>query len=289
VCEGAREDRRIFNVKAATVEQFQHIISNAWVKSLIAIVVAFVVWRLADAAITKFYARRFVSRFIPRVPTYRSITKSFSGAIIFFFLALELLNIWKVNVAPAIWSAGALSVVIGIGAQAIVRDVLTGTFYLFEDTFDVGDGIELTTGNGVVKGLVEAVGLRELRVIDNQGYVVSVPYGSIIYVANTTRLPSRINFNIGLPLHVSVTELRQRIDDIATQALQSGEPRVDHVAVRLVDVSPSQATFNVSFHAPRQDALAIESSTREAIVTALQQQGLLPGADAAASATTEAQ
>ncbi len=289
VCERAREDRCIFNVKAATVEQFQLIVHNVWVKSGIAIVVALLAWRLIDAAITKFYARRFVSRFIPRVPTYMSLTKSLSGVIIFFFLILELLNVWKVNVAPALWSAGALSVVIGIGAQAIVRDVLTGTFYLFEDTFDVGDGVELTTGNGVVKGLVEGVGLREVSVIDTQGFVVSVPYGSIIYIANTTRLPSRINFTIGVPLQSDVVKLRQRIDDIAKRALQSSQVSVDHIVVRLVDVNTSQATFNISFHAPRQDALSAESKMREAIVTALQHEGLLPGAPAAMAATTESQ
>ncbi|MDQ6767862.1 MAG: mechanosensitive ion channel family protein [Candidatus Eremiobacteraeota bacterium] len=266
-----------YEVKAATVEQFKLIVATQWLQSIITIVVAVVLWRLSVAGITKFYARRFVSRFIPRVPTYTSLTKSIVGALIFFFLILELLNIWRVNVAPALWSAGALSVVIGIGAQAIVRDMLTGTFYLFEDTFDVGDGVELTTGNGVVKGLVEAVGLREVRVVDGQGYIISVPYGNIVFVANTTRLPSRIRLSFSVPLRSSVVALRERIKEIAGKAAQSSEVHLDHIDVQLEDIRPDAATFNISFHVSRQQAPVAESSMREIIASALQRDGLLPG------------
>lgn len=264
-------------MKAATVEQFKLILASDWLKSVIAILIAVIAWRLVDAGITKFYARRFVSHFIPRVPTYTSLTKSIAGAVILFFAILELLNIWKVNVAPALWSAGALSVIIGIGAQAIVRDVLTGTFYLFENAFDVGDGVELTTGSGVVKGIVESVGLREVRIVDNQGYVVSVPYGSVVFVANTTRLPSRISISVTVPLRSGIVALRERINEIANKAAQSSDINVDHIAVHLDDVTSDSASFCIAFHVTRQHAPAAESFVREMIVTALQDDGLLPG------------
>jgi moderate conductance mechanosensitive channel len=275
-------------VKAATVEQFNVILASGWFKSLVAILIAIVVWRLAEAGITKFYARRFVSRFIPRVPTYASLTKKLSSAVIFFILALELLNIWKVNVAPAIWSAGALSIVIGIGAQAIVRDMLTGMFFLFEDTFDVGDAVEITTGNGVLKGLVEVVGLRETRIVDTRGYVVSIPNGSIVFVANMTRLPTRMNMNVAVPLRANVVTLRERITAIVDKAVQSAAFEVEGVVVRLVDVTPETASFSIDFQVSRKHMFAAEAALRESIATKLQSDGLLPGgaADAAVSSST---
>jgi small-conductance mechanosensitive channel len=270
-------------VKAPTVEQFKLILASDWFKSALAILLAFVVWRLAEAGITKFYARRFVSRFIPRVPTYASLTKKLTSALIFFALALELLNIWKVNVAPALWSAGAISVVIGIGAQAIVRDMLTGMFFLFEDTFDVGDGVEITTANGVLRGLVEVVGLRETRIVDTRGFVVSVPNGSIVYVANMTRLPTKMNMNVAVPLRANVVVLRERIAAIVDTAAHAAAFEVEGVIVRLVDVTADTASFSIDFQVSRKHAFAAEAALRESIVTKLQGDGLLPGGAATAA------
>jgi small conductance mechanosensitive channel len=212
------------------------------------------------------------------------LTKSLSSVAIFFFLILELLNIWKVNVTPALWSAGALGVVIGIGAQAIVRDVLTGAFYLFEDIFDVGDGVELTTTNGVIKGIVEAVGLREVQVVDERGYVVSIPYGSVVYFANTTRRPLHVSMQFNLPLSGNVVTLRERIAQIANDAAKKEDLVAENLDVRLADITPANAAFNVSFQVNRVHARAAES-VRELIATRLQAEGLLPSAAGVRSST----
>jgi moderate conductance mechanosensitive channel len=264
-------------VKAPSVEHVATIFGTRWMQSIIAIVVAFLLWRLIDAAITRFFARRFIGRFIPRVPTYASLAKSLTWVIVLFVLILTLLNIWSVNVAPALWSAGALSVVIGLGAQTMVRDILAGVFLLFDDTFDVGDGVELTTPNGVVSGVVENITLRETRIVDTRGCIISVPNGNIVFAANTTRLPSRIRLGVTVPLRSGVMALRQRIGEIADKAAQSSDVQVDHVAVRLDEVTPQTATFSVSFHVSRQHAVIAESFVREMIATTLQSEGLLPG------------
>ena len=264
-------------MKAATVEEVKTLLGTQWVQSVITIVVVFVLWRLSIAAITKFYARRFVSHFIPRVPTYASITKSIAGALILIIAIIELLHIWKVDVAPAIWSAGLFSVVIAIGAQAIVRDLLTGAFYLFENAFDVGDGVELTTTNGVVSGIVEAINLRETRVVDTRGYIVSIPNGSIVFVANTTRLPARHAMRVTLPLRMDVRSLRQRVTEIVNESVSSSNVGIVGAAVRLEDITPDSASFGIDFQVPRQHAVEAESTLRERIVAKLQADGLLPG------------
>jgi len=264
-------------VKAPSVEHVTTIFGTRWMQSIIAIVVAFLIWRLIDAGITRFFARRFIGRFIPRVPTYASLAKSLTWVIVLFVVILVLLNIWSVNIAPALWSAGALSVVIGLGAQAMLRDLIAGVFLLFDDTFDVGDGVELTTPNGVVSGVVENITLRETRVVDPRGCIISVPNGNIVFAANTTRLPSRIRVGVTVPLRTGVVALRQRIGEIADKAAQSSDVQVDHVAVRLDDVNPQNATFSISFHVNRQHALAAEAFLREMVATTLQAEGLLPG------------
>jgi moderate conductance mechanosensitive channel len=267
------------------VKLFSLPLSREWLTTGIAIVIAFVLWRLIVAAITRFYARRFVSRFIPRLSTYSSITKSIAGAVIFIALALEILNVWHVNVLPALGAAGILGIVIGVGAQPIVRDVLTGVFYLFEDAFDVGDGVELVTTNGTIQGVVDKVSLREVRIVDDRGYVISVPYGSIVYTANATRLPLRQYIDFTVPLRDTVGSLRQDITRIAQEAVKKSGIEIEGLTVSLTDVSPAGATFRVQFGAKRKRALAAVSALRELIANDLQANGYLPkdaGADSVA-------
>lgn len=270
------------------MQPFSPLHSREWL-TLAALLIAFVAWRLIEAGITRFYARRFISRFIPRVSTYVGVTKSIVGLIIFFALVLEILNIWQVDVTPALWSAGVLGVVIGVGAQAIVRDVLTGAFYLFEDTFDVGDGVEFTTGNGVIHGVVEAISLREVRLVDDRGYIVSVPYGSIVYAANATRLPLRLTMDFIVPLRDDIGSLREQFTHITENAVKKSDIGVDGLAVMLTDVSSNGATFRVHFQAKRKQAHAATSSLRELIATDLQAQGFLPKSESASAAALPTQ
>lgn len=263
-------------VKAPIVNVLNIQSERDWLNTALALAVGFIVWRLVLAAVTKFYARRFVSRFIPRVSTYSSLTKSLVGAVILVAVILELLNIWRINVVPALYSAGVLGIVIGFGAQAIVRDMLTGAFYLFEDTFDVGDTVELTTTNGVLHGVVETVSLREVRIVDERGYLNSIPYGSIVFAANATRLPLRMNLDFDVPLHDDIGSLRGQISAIATKAVNASHVDVDGLEVTLNNVTAATASFRVTFQVSRQQARVAASQLRELIAKDMQAAGFLP-------------
>jgi moderate conductance mechanosensitive channel len=260
------------------VNLFHDPVTSQWLITGIALIVAFVLWRCADAVITRFYARRFVSRFIPRVSTYAGISKSLVGAVIFIALLLEILNVWHVNIVPALGAAGVLGIILGFGAQSLVKDVLTGAFFLFEDAFDVGDGVELVTTNGTIAGVIDAISLREVRLVDERGYLYSVPCGSIVYVANATRLPVRLNIDFTVPLSDHVGKLRKDITTIAEDAVKKSDVEVEGLSVRLTDVSSTGATFRIHFQTRRKQAPVATSSLRELVANELQAHGYLPKA-----------
>ncbi len=263
-------------VPLSTLLAFQH--TNEWIASLITLAVTFVLWRLAVAGIERFYARRFVSRFIPRVSTYRSLTRSVMGALVFIVLVFALLHIWSVNVTPALWSATVISAVLAFGSQALVRDVLTGVFFFFEDTYDVGDVVEFTTTNGNVSGTVDAVGLRVSRIIDERGRLVSIPNGSVVFVTNSTRRPSRVSIKITVPLRGGVLELRQRVHDIGCDAATRAGIDPNTVATHVSDSNGDSLTFDIEFEVNRAVVVDAESTMRAETLAGLQAAGILPGA-----------
>jgi small-conductance mechanosensitive channel len=87
------------------------------------------------------------------------------------------------NLGPVIASAGVIGVALGLGAQTIVRDVLSGIFMLVEDQYGVGDEIHIQD----VEGKVEKVGLRITQIRDKKGVLWFIRNGEILLVGNKSK------------------------------------------------------------------------------------------------------
>ena len=87
------------------------------------------------------------------------------------------------NLGPIIASAGVIGVALGLGAQTLVRDILSGIFMLIEDQYGVGDKVDVLD----VKGTVEKVGLRITTIRDSQGTLWYLRNGEILKVGNLSQ------------------------------------------------------------------------------------------------------
>jgi small conductance mechanosensitive channel len=103
-------------------------------------------------------------------------------------------DVFNINIAPLLASAGIAGLAIGFGAQTLVKDMINGFFILVENQFQVGDVIR-TSG---VSGKVEQVTMRRTLLRDVDGALHVVPNGNIQIVSNLTRDWSQVT------LHVSV-------------------------------------------------------------------------------------
>ena len=96
---------------------------------------------------------------------------------------LTIMAIIGIPLGPLLASAGVGGVVLGFGAQSLVKDFLSGVFMILEDQYGVGDVID--TGEAI--GTVEEVSLRVTRLRDAQGVVWYVRNGEIIRIANRSQ------------------------------------------------------------------------------------------------------
>ena len=79
--------------------------------------------------------------------------------------------------------AGIVGLALGVGAQSLIKDFITGFFIVLENQFAVGDYIV----SGDMKGMVEDIGLRVTKLRDSNGVLHMIPHGAIIRVSNYTR------------------------------------------------------------------------------------------------------
>ncbi|HEU5320122.1 MAG TPA: mechanosensitive ion channel domain-containing protein, partial [Methylomirabilota bacterium] len=76
-----------------------------------------------------------------------------------FSLLVVVLREAGVDVQAIVASAGVVGLAVGFGAQALIEDVITGSFLLFEGLVAVGDSVQV----GPHAGTVQTVGLRVTR------------------------------------------------------------------------------------------------------------------------------
>lgn len=246
--------------------------------TVIVLLVAIVVWRVVIALIDRSYKRRFISSHMPRIATFATLSKSIVGLVVVIAGALTLLNIWSVNVTPAVWSAGFVTAALAFGSQNLVRDIVTGFFFLFEDQYDVGDRVELVTSGGqTVKGRVDAMGLRTTRVVDRRGRFVIIPNGNIALVTNASRLPTTASFTLTLPWKGDASAMRARVEEHAKEIAAEAGIGDAGVSVSLADSTAELATFRVDLRSAEGDEDLERSNLRVLLAARLQGEGWLPG------------
>ncbi len=117
-------------------------------------------------------------------------------------VAVSILSSLGVNIAPLIAGAGVVGIAIGFGAQSLVRDVVSGIFFLIDDAFRLGEYIEI----GELRGTVESISIRSLRVRHHRGAIHTIPFGELKYLTNHSRdwvimkLEFRVPFDTDLKL-----------------------------------------------------------------------------------------
>jgi small-conductance mechanosensitive channel len=118
-----------------------------------------------------------------RARTTGSVLNSILKAVIWIIAIGMILGEFGFNLGPVIASAGVIGVAIGLGAQTLVRDILSGIFMLIEDQYGVGDQIKVLD----IEGVVEKVGLRITTVRDKDETLWYVRNGEILVIGNRSQ------------------------------------------------------------------------------------------------------
>ena len=125
----------------------------------------------------------FAKRQSERARTTGSVLTSILKAAVWIIAIAMILGEFGFNLGPVIASAGVIGVAIGLGAQTLVRDILSGIFMLIEDQYGVGDQISTLE----IEGVVEKVGLRITTIRDKKGVLWYVRNGEILVIGNASQ------------------------------------------------------------------------------------------------------
>ena len=118
-----------------------------------------------------------------RMATLLPLLRKFLQVVLVTTVAMVLLSSLGVDIGPLIAGAGVVGLAIGLGAQQTIADILAGVFFLIEDAFHIGDYVEV----GELRGTVEGISLRSLKLRHHRGAVHTLPFGQMKSLTNYTR------------------------------------------------------------------------------------------------------
>ena len=145
-----------------------------------------------------------------RMKTLRTLIRNVVQYTIGFFFLYALLSTIGIPVGSLLAGAGIAGLAIGLGAQGLMNDILTGFFIITEQQIDVGDYIQLT--NLSIEGTVTSVGLRTLQLQSTDGTVHFIPNRNLTTISNTSRADMRVQVDVRIVPAEGIEGIRTAIE-----------------------------------------------------------------------------
>ena len=197
----------------------------------IALLVSTVLWEFIKSVIEKRLSRDKLPdgphdseegdeiRQATRLRTLLPLFRKFIATALVALVLLIILSTLGIEIGPLLASVGIFGLALGLGAQTLVKDIMSGIFFLIDDAFRVGEWITL----GKAEGAVVKISLRTLTLRHYKGQMEVIPFGDISNVTNWSRGPMLIKFSLSLPADTNPNKVRKIIKKINDEMQNENE------------------------------------------------------------------
>lgn len=184
----------------------------------------------------------------------------YASVLILLFVVLGL---WGVDTATILASAGIVALIVGLGAQSFIADIIGGLSIVFEQQFAVGD-IVVIDG---FRGVVHEIGLTTTSLVDAAGNFKTIKNSQVMTVINLSRQLSvavvdvHVDYDEDLQfvrslLEKSLPEISKKIDGIIGQATYLG----------VEELQDSRVILRIVAHCKEEDKFGVRRELNEAIL-----------------------
>jgi small-conductance mechanosensitive channel len=154
-----------------------------------------------------------------RLRTLLPILRNILFIVLLVMALLMALSAMGIEIGPLIAGAGVVGVAIGFGAQTVVKDIISGMFFLLDDAFRVGEYIQ----SGSNKGTVESFSLRSVKLRHHRGPLYTVPFSELGAIQNMSRDWVIDKLTVGVTYDTDLDKVKKLIKQIGKELQQDPE------------------------------------------------------------------
>ena len=212
---------------------------------MLILALGYLAWEVTNLVISKRMARELPAESgdaeggtgQTRMATILPILRMTMQATIIIITVLLGLSQLGVNITPLLAGAGVLGLAIGFGAQTLVKDIVSGVFFLLDDAFRVGEFITVGSTNGVVS----RISVRSLQLRQDTGQLHIIPYGSMSQLTNNSRDWVTMKLRFTVPFDTDQEQVRKLFKKIGQDMME-----VPELAEVLINPFKSQGAADVT-------------------------------------------
>jgi small-conductance mechanosensitive channel len=270
-------------------------IASSLLTAGIVVLVTYILWEIVRTTIDRRLSAENTPTDDAPATRLRTVLPILRATIFVTIVVMALMSVLAglgVDILPLIAGAGVVGVAIGFGSQTLVRDIVSGAFYLMDDAFRLGEYIEV----GSAKGRVEKINLRSVFLRHHRGAINVLPYGEIKQLRNTSRDWQVHVLEFRLPYETSMLQVKKIVKKIGEELAADEDYASDLLqppkSVGVISAEDSAVVVRVKFTArPGNNQWVIRRMAYDKIIRAFRDAGIrfanrqvtvaLPGDDAA--------
>jgi moderate conductance mechanosensitive channel len=130
-----------------------------------------------------------------------------------------VLSALGVDIGPLLAGAGVVGLAVGFGAQTLVKDIISGMFFLLDDAFRVGEYIE----SGSIRGTVEHISIRSLRLRHHRGALHTIPFGTLDQITNYSRDWVIDKMTVSVTYDTDLDKVKRVVKEVSKQIMADAE------------------------------------------------------------------
>jgi len=253
-------------------------IAGSLVTAGIVVLATYMLWEIVRTAIDRRLSAEDTPTSDAPATRLRTVLPILRATIFVTILVMAVMSVLAglgVDILPLVAGAGVVGVAIGFGSQTLVRDIVSGAFFLMDDAFRLGEYIEV----GDAKGRVEKINLRSVFLRHHRGSINILPYGEIKRLRNTSRDWQVHVLEFRLPYETSMVQVKKIVKQIGDELAADEDYAPDLIqppkSVGVMAAEDSAVIVRVKFTArPGNNQWVIRRVTYDKIIRAFRDAGI---------------
>ena len=229
---------------------------------IITIIVMFIFYKILKRIIKRIFNFKTKKIKHNKQVTLMNFFINVARVICLIIAAVIILGIYGVETSAIITSLGAVTVVLGLAFQDMLKDFIAGISFIFENSYNVGDWVTI---NGF-KGEVVSLGMKTTRVKAYEGQILIINNGSITEVINHNAANSLAIVDVRISYESNTEKVEQILTDLCTRLKTELENlKGDVQLLGIEELDESALVFRITAEVEAGEQFGIQREIRKQV------------------------